>query len=134
MSRELHFVIGTFLSPVDSWFSTSLLRDSPGTVPKCVHTCGWKVNSFNLYRALKIHDSVLLNSWDSFLVNLPSISSENYVMHSSVISGTNMFSDWLFLVFSFVFLETAANFRLFISVAIFSEEMKTQQWRRLKNL
>ena len=61
-------------------------------------------------RAPKIRDSVLLNSWDSFLVTLPSISSEFCVMYSPVIPGTNMVCDWLFLGCSCVSLETAANF------------------------
>ena len=63
----------------------------------------------------------LLNSSDSFLVSPFAISSEVCVMYSSVISATNVFCDWLFLVISCVSLETAANSRLFLNVAILSK-------------
>ena len=94
--------------------------ECPGTVPECVPICGFKRNSSNLDRAQKMRDSVLLNSWDSFLVTLPSISSETCVINSSLILGTDVFRDWPFLGFSScVSLVTAANFRLFLNVAIF---------------
>ena len=105
-------------SPVGSRFSKSLFRDVPGTVPQSVRTCGLKRNSSNLDRAPKMRDFVRLNSWDSFLVTLPLISSETCVMYSSVIPGTTVICDWLFLVCSCVSLETTANFRLFLNVAI----------------
>ena len=64
-----------------------------------------------------MRDSVLLNSWDSFLVTLPSIASEICVIDSSLILGTDVFSDWPFLgCSSCVSLVTAANFRLFLNV------------------
>ena len=67
-------------------------------------------------------DSVLLNSWDSFLVTLPSISSETCVIYSSLILGTDVFCDWPFLGFSScISLVTAAKFRLFLNVDIFLE-------------
>ena len=67
-----------------------------------------------------MRDSVRLNSWDSFLVTLPSICSETCVIYSSLILGTDVFRDWPFLGFSScVSLVTAANFRLFLNVAIF---------------
>ena len=67
-----------------------------------------------------MRDSALLNSWDSFLVTLLSISSETCVIYSSLILGTDMFRDWPFLGCpSCVSLVTAANFRLFLNVAIF---------------
>ena len=54
-------------------------------VPECslngsweVRICGFKWNSSNLDRAPKKRDFVLLNSWDSFLVTLPSICSETW--------------------------------------------------------
>ena len=63
--------------------------------------------------------SVLMNSWDSFLVTLPSISSESYVICSWLILGTDVFRDWPFRGCSFCdFLATAANFRLFLNVAV----------------
>ena len=71
-----------------------------------------------------MRDSVLLNSWDSFLLTLPSISSETCVVYSSLILGTDVFRDWPFLgCSSCVSLVTAANFRLFLNVAIFEEKM-----------
>ena len=74
-----------------------------------------------------MRDSVLLYSWDSFLVTLPSISSETCVIYSSFILGTDVFRDWPFLGFpSRVSLVTAANFRLFLNVAIFRKENATQ--------
>ena len=163
------------------WFSTFLFRNVPGTVPECVRICGFKNTSSNLDRAPKMRDSVLLNSWDSFLVTLLSISSEiiipvaphrlhslrsfdrfvplsderawilsdnisgtnrsnersewsrwgatgiirnilyySCVIVSSFILGTDLFRDWPFLgCSSCVSIVTAANFRLFLIVAIF---------------
>ena len=102
------------------WFSTFMFRNVPGTVSECVRICWFKRNSSNLDRAPKMRDSILLNSWDSFLVILPSISSETCVIYSSLILGTDVFRDWPFLGFSSCdSLVTAANFRLFLNVAIF---------------
>ena len=102
------------------WFFTFVFWDVPGTVPEGVRICGFKRNSSNLDRAPKMRDSLLLNSWDSFLVNLLSISSKTCVMNSSLILGTDVFRDWPFLGCSLcVSLVTAANFRLFLNVAIF---------------
>ena len=110
------------------WFSTSVFRNVPGTVPECVRICWFKRNSSNLDRVPKMRDCVLLNSWDSFLVTLPSISSETCVIYSSLILGTDVFRDWLFLGFSScVSLVTAANFRLFLNVAIFLK------WKMLRS-
>ena len=67
-----------------------------------------------------MRDSVLLNSWDSFLVTLPSISSGTCVIYSSLILGTDVFRDWPFLGCSpCVSVVTTANFRLFLNFAIF---------------
>ena len=67
-----------------------------------------------------MRDSVLLYSWNSFLVTLLSISSETCVINSSLILGTDVFRDGPFLgCSSCVSLVTAANFRLFLNVAIF---------------
>ena len=91
-----------------------------GTFPECIRICGFKRNSSNSDRAPKMRDSVLPNSWDSFLVTLPSISSETCVIYSSLILGTDVFRDWPFLGGSpCVSLVTAANFRLFLNIAIF---------------
>ena len=112
------------------WFSTFLFRNVPGTVPECVVICWFKRNSSNLDRAPKMRDSVRLNSWDSFLVTLPSICSETCVIYSSLILGTDVFRDWPFLGFSScVSLVTAANFRLFFRRCHFWRENATQLWR-----
>ena len=82
--------------------------------------CGFKRNSSNLDRAAKMRDSFLLNSWDSFLVTLLSISSETGAVYSSLVLGTDVFLDWPFLeISSCVSVVTFANFRLFLNVAIF---------------
>ena len=96
-------------------------------VPECSRNgfgmhciCWFERNSSKLDRASDMRDSIRLNSWDSFLVILPSISSETCVIYSSLILGTDVFRDWPFLGFSScVSLVTAANFRLFLNVAIF---------------
>ena len=107
-------------SPFFPWFSTFVFRKVPGTVPECVRICGFKRNSSNLDRARKMRDPVLRNSWDSFLVTLPSISSETCVIYSSLILGSDVFRDWPFIGCSFcVFLITAANFCLFLNDANF---------------
>ena len=80
--------------------------------------------SSNIDRAPEMRDSVLLNSWESFLLTLPSISSKTCVVYSSLILGTDVFRDWPFLgCSSCVSLVTAANFRLFLNVAIFEGKM-----------
>ena len=56
---------------------------------------GFKRMSPNLHRPPKMRNSVLVSSWDSFLVTPPSISSETCVVYSSVIPGTNVFVLWL---------------------------------------
>ena len=40
-------------SSFGSWFSTFVFRNVPGTVPECVHICGFKRKSSNLDRAPK---------------------------------------------------------------------------------
>ena len=104
-----------------------------GTLPERFRSVsvpvGSKKSSF-LNRAPKIRDFVLLKFRDSFLVTLPSISSETCVMYSSLILGKDVFRDWPLLgCSSCVFLATAAKFRLFPNVAIFWREKVTQSWR-----
>ena len=102
----------------------SVFRNVPGVVLENVRICGFRRNSFNLDNAPKKRDSVLLNSWDSFLVTLPSISLETCAIKSSVIPGTAEFCDCLFQGYYCVSLATATNFRLFPNVAIILEEGK----------
>ena len=116
-------------SPVGSRLSELLFLDVPGTATEQVRTCGLRRNSSSLDKPPKMRDSVLLNSWESFLVTLPSISSETWVMYSSAIPGLSVFCDWLFLVFSGVSLETAANFLSFLIVAMILREKLCQLWR-----
>ena len=102
------------------WFTTSVFQNVAATVPECFRIWWFRRNSSNLDRAPKIRDSFLPNSWDSFLVTLPSTSSETCVIYSSLILGTDVFRDWPFLgCSSCVSLVTAANFRLFLNLAIF---------------
>ena len=75
-----------------------------------------------------MRDSVRLNSLESFLVNLPSIFSETWEMYSWAIPGSGVFCDWLFLVFFVVSLETAANFLLFLNVAMILRQNFRQLW------
>ena len=79
-----------------------------------------------------MRESFLPNSWNSFLVTLRSISLETCVICSLSILGMDVFRDWPLLgCSSFVSLVTAANFHLFLNVAIFLKGkcyavMKTQ--------
>ena len=111
---------GTFRerTPVGSRFSELLFLDVPGTATEQVRTCGFRRNSSSLDKEPKMRDSVRLHSWESFSVTLPSISSESWVMYSSAIPGLSVFCDWLFLLFSAVSLETAANFLLVLNVVM----------------
>ena len=113
-------------SPLGSWFSTSVFRNVPGTVPESVRIYGFQRNSYNLGTAPKMRGSLLLNSWDRFLMTLPSISSKTYVKNSSLILGTDVFRDWLFLGYPCVSFEKAANFRLFLNT-VMSWKVKAQQ-------
>ena len=100
------------------WFSKLLLLEVPGATTEQVRTCGFKRNSSSFDKAPKIRDSVLLNSFESFLVTLPSISSETWEIYSWVSSGSRTFGALPLLVLSGVSLETAANFLLFLNVAM----------------
>ena len=64
------------------------------------------------------------------LRSIPSISSETCVKFSWLILGINVFRDWWILrCSSCVSLATAANFHLFLNVAIFWRENVQQYWR-----
>ena len=116
-------------SPVGSRFSELLFLDVPGTATEQVRASGFRRNSSSFDRAAKIRDSVLLNSFQSFLVTLPSISSETWEIYSWALPGSSVFCDWIFLVFSGVFLETAANFLLFLKIAMILRKEVCQQWK-----
>ena len=58
-------------SPVGCWISGSLFLDVPGTATEKVRTCGFRRNSSSLDKAPKIHDSVRLNSLESFFSDPP---------------------------------------------------------------
>ena len=112
-----------------SQFSTSLFLDVAGTATEQFRTCGFRKNSSTLDTVRKIQDSARLNFFESFLVTLPSISSGTCDMYSRALSGSSVFCDWLFLVLSRVSLETAANFRLFLKVAMILREKVCQMQR-----
>ena len=105
-------------SPVGSRLSESLFLNVLGTATEQVWTCGLRRNSSSLDKEPKMRDSVRLNSFESFLVTLPSISSETWKMYLWAIPRSSVFCHWLFLVLSDVSLETAANFLLFLKVAM----------------
>ena len=117
-------------SPMGSRFSELLIMDVTGTATEQVRTCGFRKNSPSLDKAPKMRDSVRLCSWESFLETLRSFSLKTWAMYSSAIPGSSVFCDRLFLVFSGVSLETAANFLLFLNVAMILKE-KLCQLRRL---
>ena len=106
---------------MSSRFSELAFPDVPWTATEQVRTCGFRRNLSSFDNAPKVRDSVLLNSLESFLVTLPSISSETWEMYSWVNSGSSTFCPLLPLLPSGVSLETAANFLLFLNVAIFLE-------------
>ena len=56
------------------------------------------------------------------LVTLPSVTSETWVMYSSAVPGFTVICGLLFLKFSFVSIETVANFLLFFNVALIVRE------------
>ena len=85
--NDPHFVPG---------FPRCVFRNVPETILECVRICGLTRNSFNLNRARKMRDLVLLNLWDRFLMTLPSISSRTCVMYSSFMLGTDVFLNWPF--------------------------------------
>ena len=114
---------------VISRFSELLILDVPGTATEQVRTCGFRRNSSSFDSAPKIRDSVLLNSFQSFLVILPPISSETWEMWSWVASGSSVFCTLLFLVLSGVSMETAASFLLFRKVAMRLRVKFYQRWR-----
>ena len=94
VNRKFHFGIGTNQGTIPSGFPDIwwLFWDVPGTDPEQVRTCGFRKSS-SFDKAPKIRYSGQIKSWDSFLVSLPSISTDTWVTYSSVIPGTNVL--WL---------------------------------------
>ena len=86
-------------SPKGSRFSESLFLDVPGTATEQFRACGFKINSSSLDKAPKMRDSIRLNSFECFLVTLPSFSSETWEILSWAISGSNVFCSLNFQVF-----------------------------------
>ena len=94
-------------------FSGVLFLDVPGTSTEKARTCGFRRNSSSSDKAPKIRGSVLLNSFESFLVTLSSISSKSWEMSFRVDSGSSMFCAVLFLLPS-----SAASVLFFPKVAM----------------
>ena len=132
-SRELRSGIEIILGMVPSGFPVF-----KATIPGCSR------NGSGTYPYLRVQKKFVkfgqstqntslcsTNFLGQFFSNLASISSETCVIYSSVIPGTNVFWDWMFLALSCVSLETTASFCLSLRVAITLEEIKAQQLRRL---
>ena len=74
-----------------------------------------------------MRDSVQLNSWDSFLVTLPSISSKTCAIYSSVIPGADATGcSWDTLVSNLTLLLIAAYFSMLPSSGKGSTVVKTE--------
>ena len=90
------------------------LRQRSGMFPERFRRTSIPVHSRDIRpsftRAPKMRNSVLLNSWDRFLVNLPPISSETCPIYSSVIPGASVFCSWDTFVFPLTQLPTFAYF------------------------
>ena len=86
VGREHRFGTGIAYGTIPSGFPIFWVNvpGCPGTATEQVRPCGFMRNSSNLDKAPKIQDSVLPNSWDSFWVILPWISSKTCVIYSSV--------------------------------------------------
>ena len=92
---------------------------APGTIPDSSRTCEFRRKPFNFVSAPSIRLSVLVISWDIFLVTVLSISTENCVRYTSLILGALVSLDKLFEGSSiWPSLLTAANFLSFPEVAI----------------
>ena len=130
IGREHRFGTRIAQGTIPSWFSvfwaavSGCSRNRYGTSPNL-----WVQKKFiKLGQSTQNASSIRLNSLESFLVSLPSISSKTWEMYSWAIPGSSVFCHWLFLVFSGVSLETAANFLLFFKVAMILGE-SCQLWR-----
>ena len=135
-NREFHFGIGIIQGTIPSGLPVFWVV-IPGRSRNSSGACPYlrvQKNSSSFDKAPKICHSIRLNFWDSFLLTLPSISSDTWVMYSSIIPGTKVFCDWPFLALSWVSPEMAANFRLFLSVVIMRRKEKLnsfEDWIRV---
>ena len=128
--EEPRLGLNQLIDRTDRWRIPHQDEDHLGTIPiwllvfyVCVPGCSrngsgvspyvWvQKNSCSLDRAPKMRDSVQLNSWDSFLATLSSISSKTCVMYSSLILGRDVFRDWPFLGCSSCFSWNGHHFSL----------------------
>ena len=95
-------------------YTKNMFRDVSGAVPEWPWISGFVRKSSRRANAPSTRFSVLLNCCDNFLVTLPSISSETWVMLSSCDLGTFKFCAKLPLGYSLQFsLLKAASFLLF---------------------
>ena len=109
------------------WLVFNACRDGSGVVPECPGSSGFIRKSSSCASAPRMRFSVLLNSFDSLFVTLPSISSETWVIESSCDLGALEFYAKLPLGCSSQFsLFNAANFLLF-RVVIFSGKIMISQ-------
>ena len=70
------------------WFILNIFREVSGVVPEWPWSSGFMTKTSSLASAPSIRFSVLLNSCDNFLVTLPSLPSETWVIESSCDLGT----------------------------------------------
>ena len=130
---RITLLVGIFLRTIPIWFLVSYVRvlerpqNGSGVCPY-----QWVQKKIVQFRQrTQMRNFVLLNSWDIFLVTLPSIISlETSVIYSSIFLGTDVLRDWPFLgCSSCASLETAANFRLIFKVDIFWRKIAHQWWK-----
>ena len=101
------------------WLILNTFRDVSGAVPEWPWISGFMRKSSRRANAPSMRFSVLLNSCDNFLVTLPSVSSETWIMQTSCDLGIFEFCAKLLLGCSPQFsLFKAASFLLFLRVAI----------------
>ena len=98
----------------------SAIRDVSGAIQEWTCISGFRKNSSSRDKTPKMRLSVLMISLDNFFPNLPSISSETWVIWSSCDLGAIDFFAHLFLACSSkLSLFRAASYGWFLNVAIF---------------
>ena len=109
------------------WLALNAFRDVSGAVPEWPWVSGFIRKSSSLASAPRMRFYVLLNSFDSLFVTLPSISSETWVIQSSCDLGALEFCAKLLQEWSSQFsLFNAANFFLFRVVIFYGKIMISQ--------